>query len=310
MGKTLNVHNHILKNGNEYETSPFGQRKDPISGKDTFHNGEDIISSRYGTDYITAFQDGIVSSVRNSVSGFDKTNASGNYIYIDHTDSFQTRYLHLKKDSLKVSVGQAVKKGDIIAYMGSTGYSTGNHVHFEIRINGTPQNPLPYLIGDLSVPAAENQDEESDADRFFIGDIVYFTGGYHYISSQESNASGGIRTKGKAKITNTAPGSKHPYHLVGLNGGSDVYGWVDSSSVYDNPPKAETQVLEAFRKGDTVKIKPNAFWYNGETIPSWVRSDTWVVYQNQVGDRVVINKNIAGNNTIMSPIHAEDLIRV
>ena len=94
MGKQLNVKIHVLKNGCEYETSPFGARQDPFTGKSSYHNGEDMISSKYGSDYIIAFQDGTVVSACNSITGFDKSHSSGNYIYIDHADAYQTRYLH------------------------------------------------------------------------------------------------------------------------------------------------------------------------------------------------------------------------
>lgn len=315
MGKSLDVLHHVLKNGYEYETSPFGPRKDPISGYDSYHNGEDMISSRYGTDTVVAFQDGVVSAVRNSVSGFDKSKASGNYIYIDHAGGYQTRYLHLKKDSLKVSVGQEVKKGDGIAYMGSTGYSTGNHVHFEVRLNSTPQDPIPYLSGDHVIPPAASSagaHPEVDEPDFEIGDIVDFIGEFHYSNAQATAATGGKRTAGKAKVTGIAKGRLHPYHLIGIKGGSNVYGWVDASTIAGDAPKEEpvSSKNEIFRKGDTVKIKADARWYNNKTIPSWVKEDIWIVYQDQLGDRVVINSNTSGRNAIMSPVHADDLIRI
>lgn len=315
MGKQLNVKNHVLKNGCEYETSPFGARKDPFTGKSSYHNGEDMISSKYGSDYIIAFQDGTVASMCNTVSGFDKVHSSGNYIYINHEGAYQTRYLHLKKDTLKVKVGQAVKKGDIIAYMGTTGYSTGAHLHFEVRLNGTPQDPIPYLSGEKSIPGAEESATEEPVvppttpeNSFQVGDMVDFLGGYHYSNAQASTPVGAKRTAGKAKITNMALGKRHPYHLIGESG-CNVYGWVDASTIRDETTQAEEAPV-TFKKGDVVKIKAGAKWYSGGSIPSWVMADTWIVYQDQVADRVVLNNNTSGKNAIMSPIHASDLSKV
>lgn len=310
MSRALSVKNHVLKNGCEYETSPFGSRKDPFTGQSSYHNGEDMISSRYGSDYIIAFQDGVVVSACNSIPGFDKTYSSGNYIYIDHADSYQTRYLHLKKDTLTVKLGQSVRKGDILAYMGTTGYSTGAHIHFEVRWKGIPQDPVPYLMGEKSISSCDGLSQEEMAtseNQYQIGDIVDFLGGYHYSNAQASISVGDKRKAGKAKITNIALGAQHPYHLIG-QGESNVYGWVDSSAIRKDIVNSEEQPT-TFKKGDVVKIKAGAKWYGGGNIPMWVMADTWFVYRDQVGDRVVLNNNTSMKNAIMSPIHAADLVR-
>lgn len=115
-------------------TSRFGYRSDPITGRKTFHEGYDIANS-YGTP-IYATADGIVTfSGRNS--GY------GNEIIINHGNGFETVYAHNSKNIVKK--GDFVRKGQVIAYMGSTGRSTGAHLHYEVRKYGTPVNPANYL---------------------------------------------------------------------------------------------------------------------------------------------------------------------
>lgn len=134
----------VLKNGYEYMTSGYGNRTYKMNGKTVsdFHQGIDLISSKYGTDYIVAFADGVVSYA-GANGGY------GNVVYINHGNGYQTRYAHQKY--LNVKVGQAVKKGDILGYMGTTGNSTGNHVHFEVRINGSTVNPYDYVFNGKTV---------------------------------------------------------------------------------------------------------------------------------------------------------------
>lgn len=306
MGKTLTVVNHVLKNGCEYQTSPFGPRSDPFNGNASFHNGLDMVSSKYGTDYIIAYQDGTVEALRNTISGVDRVNTSGNYIYIKHDGGYQTRYLHLKKDTLTVKVGQTVRKGDVIAYMGTTGNSTGSHLHLEVRLNGDPQDPEPYLRGDKTIPTQPDQEPVPPAAALTVGSIVNFKGGHHYSNAQADTPTGGRRSAGKAKITVAALGKRHPYHLIGVDGGSDVYGWVDADTI----GSAAAQSPVTYKEGDVVVVNAGAKWYTGKSIPAWVREDKWIVCQDQTGDRVVLNFNISKTNSIMSPIRASDITKV
>jgi murein DD-endopeptidase MepM/ murein hydrolase activator NlpD len=101
-----------------------------------FHWGVDL-ACPYGTP-IHAAADGIV--IR---SGFD-TGGYGNVIMIDHGGGIETIYGHAS--SLKAKEGQHVKAGDVVSYIGSTGYSTGNHCHYEIHINGKPTDPIPFMM--------------------------------------------------------------------------------------------------------------------------------------------------------------------
>ena len=115
-------------------TSNFGYRGNPIGGGTGFHEGLDIAVD-YGTP-VRATAAGKVS-MAGWVDGY------GNLVEIDHGNGFTTRYGH--NSMLLVVVGQAVQAGDIVALAGSTGRSTGPHVHYEVRVNGSPANPLLFL---------------------------------------------------------------------------------------------------------------------------------------------------------------------
>lgn len=115
-------------------TSNFGGRSDPITGVWSSHGGTDI-RAPYGASILAA-NSGVVI-----FAGWHYS--YGNYVIIDHGGGIATLYAHSSK--LLVSKGQAVSKGDKIALVGSTGYSTGNHLHFEVRINGVRTEPMKYL---------------------------------------------------------------------------------------------------------------------------------------------------------------------
>lgn len=117
-------------------TSGFGYRPSPIPGLPLYnHTGVDF-GAPMGTP-IRAAADGRVIIAGWSNLGY------GNYVVIDHGNGISTLYGH--NSSLAVSQGQIVSRGQVIAYCGMTGYATGPHCHFEVRINGTPVNPMGYL---------------------------------------------------------------------------------------------------------------------------------------------------------------------
>lgn len=115
-------------------TAPFGIRSDPFSGEQGLHQGIDISTSVGQPAYATA--DGVVASA--SPSG-----DYGNLVVLQHGFGLSTRYGHLSR--FAVTPGVAVKRGDVIGYVGSTGRSTGPHVHYEILVNGMPIDPLQIL---------------------------------------------------------------------------------------------------------------------------------------------------------------------
>jgi len=119
-----------------YVTSGFGYRRSPFGWGTDFHSGLDI-AAPMGSP-VSATADGKVI-----FAGWK--GAYGRMVMIDHENGFVTVYGHNSK--LVVSMGQRVKKGEIIAYIGSTGRSTGPHVHYEIRKDGKPINPRRYLFG-------------------------------------------------------------------------------------------------------------------------------------------------------------------
>jgi murein DD-endopeptidase MepM/ murein hydrolase activator NlpD len=116
-------------------TSGFGPRTDPFTGKPAFHYGLDIATNMGNPIYATA--DGTVIQVKT-----DKM--SGKSILINHGNNVATGYLHL--DTFLVREGQKVRRGDIIGLVGRTGKALGPHLHYEIRINGIPQNPYLYIL--------------------------------------------------------------------------------------------------------------------------------------------------------------------
>lgn len=117
-------------------SSHYGQREHPRSGEENFHSGIDISSSPGNSVKATA--DGIVS-----FSGW--SGGSGNLVVLEHGHGFSTFYAHNR--SIPVKVAKKVKRGDIIGYVGSTGNSTGPHVHYEIWKDGRPIDPVNYLKG-------------------------------------------------------------------------------------------------------------------------------------------------------------------
>lgn len=117
-------------------TSHYGRRESPIHGGADFHSGIDL-SIGQGTP-IRATADGIVT-----FSGW--SGGSGNLVALEHGFGYATFYAHNKKNT--VGVGQRVKRGDVIAYAGSTGSSTGPHSHYEIWKDGKHVNPRPYVEG-------------------------------------------------------------------------------------------------------------------------------------------------------------------
>jgi murein DD-endopeptidase MepM/ murein hydrolase activator NlpD len=122
-------------------TSDFGMRTHPILGSRRNHKGVDLAQPSGTPVYATA--DGIVSRA-------EPFSTYGNYIQIEHGGELQTRFGHLS--GFAVFAGEQVHKGQLIGYVGSTGRSTGPHLHYEVRIAGEAVDPRPYMVAtDLAV---------------------------------------------------------------------------------------------------------------------------------------------------------------
>jgi murein DD-endopeptidase MepM/ murein hydrolase activator NlpD len=116
--------------------SRFGDREDPFSGEQGhFHAGVDI-SAAMGTP-VRAAADGVVYHAEYAGGGY------GRLVVVDHGNGIRTWYAHLSR--FEVVPGQEVRRGEIIAYSGATGRVTSPHLHFEVRMGGSPVNPYPYL---------------------------------------------------------------------------------------------------------------------------------------------------------------------
>lgn len=126
-------------------SSLYGKRTHPISGQRKLHKGIDLVC-RIG-DPIIAPADGVIETVRSSKKGF------GNFLTVRHGFGFMTSYAHLSR--FKVRSGEFVRKGEVIATCGNSGYSTGPHLHYEVRFAGRLLNPktlMDWSIQDFTLP--------------------------------------------------------------------------------------------------------------------------------------------------------------
>jgi murein DD-endopeptidase MepM/ murein hydrolase activator NlpD len=116
-------------------TSDYGMRTHPVLRRRMGHKGVDLAAPTGTPIYATA--DGVVSKA-------ERFSSYGKFVSIEHGARIQTRYAHMS--AIAVTDGARVKKGDLIGYVGSTGRSTGPHLHYEVRIDGEAVNPVPYMV--------------------------------------------------------------------------------------------------------------------------------------------------------------------
>lgn len=127
----------VADKGKGYISSNFGWRRDPISGKQEYHEGLDI-----GVWYNTP----VMATAEGTITHVGWLGGYGRTIEITHGFGYKTRYGHLNK--YRVNKGQKVKKGDVIGLSGNSGKSTGPHLHYEVRVNNIPKNPRNYIGGE------------------------------------------------------------------------------------------------------------------------------------------------------------------
>jgi len=121
-------------------TDGFGGRRNPFGGYSSeFHAGQDI-ATLTGTP--------VAASANGTVIFAGCQNGYGQIVIIDHGDGLTTRYGHLSK--IEATVGQSISRGDVLGRVGSTGRSTGPHLHYEVRINDKPVDPMQYLPANMN----------------------------------------------------------------------------------------------------------------------------------------------------------------
>lgn len=140
-------------------TSGYGVRSDPFRGGAAMHAGIDL-AGPYGTP-IYATADGTIRRSGWNSGGY------GNLIEVDHGRGIETRYGHLS--AILVQAGQQVKRGQLIARMGSTGRSTGSHLHYEVRIDGRPVNPIPFMKSTDYLVAMQKNAGSHSMDQIALG---------------------------------------------------------------------------------------------------------------------------------------------
>ncbi len=135
-------------------TSKYGMRTHPITGVYKLHTGVDV-SAPMGANFVAA-NDGIVVKA-------EFNSAYGNMVIIDHGGGVSTLYAH--GSEIMVQVGETVKRGEtVVLKVGSTGYSTGPHAHFEVRLNGVVTDPLPYITNGM-IPSTQNQETANETTK-------------------------------------------------------------------------------------------------------------------------------------------------
>lgn len=125
------------------------------------HGGIDIVNKGYTLGNIVAHTEGQVVEVRNNCNSFEPNGSYGNYVKIKHDNGYYTLYAHMAYNTVKVSKGQRVSKGQLLGYMGATGTAYGGHLHFEVRNkNNIRINPTEYLEKDLFTKQVNKSVEE------------------------------------------------------------------------------------------------------------------------------------------------------
>ncbi len=139
---------NVLKSKQELITLDYGNQI--LNGNPYKHIGIDFVRQGYQLDYIIACARGKVVNVEKNISGY-KSGSYGNFVHIQHGGNISTVYAHMKIGTVCVDIGDIVEEGQIIGYMGATGFVTGAHLHFEVRENNISVDPNPYFTGENKI---------------------------------------------------------------------------------------------------------------------------------------------------------------
>lgn len=180
----------VIESAKEQITLYYGAQT--LNGKPYNHTGIDIVKQTNSFDYIVAAEKGTVIEAGKHAS-------YGNYVKINHSAGIHTLYAHLS--NLTVRVGQVIAKGARLGYMGATGYAFGAHLHFEVRVNNSCVNPLPYLQGQKKlievIPASK-----------------YSVGRYKVTATAGLRIRAGAGTNYSIKTNSNFPTGVYPYGQV------------------------------------------------------------------------------------------------
>ena len=203
-------------------TSNYGNRQYYYQGKlvKDFHTGIDLMANpRDNSAEIRAVEAGTVTAVQKVGEQY----GTACFVRIRHDNGLYTLYYHMRSGSICVNKGDRVSKGQKIGIIGTTGVSTGIHLHFQIDkgSSSTSINPYDYVFKGKEI--IDGGSTPTPAGKFNIGDEVYVEGNL-YVSSNADKPSGSTPRK-KTRITRFANGAKHPYNTSG-----DL-GWMDASSI-------------------------------------------------------------------------------
>ena len=205
----------VLKNASNQITCPYGNG----------HVGVDVVKYKGQLDYIIAHTQGTVVEVVKNYNRTDRTGSSyGNYVKLKHPNGYYTLYAHMKYGSVTVSKGQKVDRGQVIGYMGNTGYAFGAHLHFEVRNKSDVRiNPTPYLDSDL--PSSINKT---------VSYRVYCNG-HWFDTAKDGQRAGNGRDVISGIQMRTGAGCGNTKYRVHIKGGSwlpEVYKWDDTNDGY------------------------------------------------------------------------------